>query len=97
MEIMRLSNGSAGRILTLGIILYLAILFIFILPEHDHSDHFEHHDCALCIFILEQSTTVLLFVLPAIQIICCSAVIIFRSIVILPVLSSVQSRAPPLQ
>ena len=90
-------NKRAEKFIRFGMAVYLAILFMVILPNHHHKDNVEHDDCIVCVIAHLPTLTeaTITFVLIA-------CLIIFR--IFFPPSTfqgstpiQVRSRAPPLQ
>jgi hypothetical protein len=93
---MRDMNKRAGKFIRIGMTIYLAILFMIVLPNHHHKDNAEHSDCKVCALAHQPN-------LVAIDTISLFIAIVFLFVKIVPAIipfinqtgKSFQSRAPP--
>ena len=88
-------NKQAEKILRLGMAICLAILFLVIVPSHQHGDQKEHDDCIVCMIAHQTFQVSASFALPAVT-------VFFITTLVLPSISriwqapaSLQPRAPP--
>jgi hypothetical protein len=89
-------NNRAEKIIRLSMALYLAILFMIIVPNHHHEDNTEHSDCVVCIIGYMPTLAVISFSLVIIAILLKIKVTFSAPILVLQTFHSFHSRAPPL-
>ena len=75
--------------------IYLAILFLVIVPIHHHDDHQEHNDCVVCVLAHQPVQPSVAFALPIVTVFRVIKLDLPSTILICQTPSTLQSRAPP--
>ena len=76
--------------------IYIAVLFLVIVPFHHHEDEQEHDDCAICLIAHMPAEVGITFVLSIIVILQIAKLVRPSAILLCHAPDSFQSRAPPL-
>jgi hypothetical protein len=90
------SDNNAGKIFRLCMLIFMAAVFLVVVPTHHHDDGKEHSDCVLCVLVNQD------FILPVIISVTLSAFLLFTQSIFHSLFipsrtpQDINSRAPPL-
>jgi hypothetical protein len=89
-------NRKLKQIVTVCLALYLAMLFMIVVPNHHHEDQAVHDDCIICVLAHQPLLTAVEFSLALLTMMVFINECLFRNSVPFICFSAFLSRAPPL-